>query len=122
MAFRLMRQVLPKQNKLDGTKVLIYGAGDGGELILREIYNNPDLNYYPVAFVDDNPLKSGKVINGLKVLETNGSLSEFCRKNEVEEILVSFRNVSPEKIEYLKEISSKLDIQLKRALLKIEPF
>ncbi len=122
MAFRLIRQVLPKQNKLDGTKVLIYGAGDGGELILREIYNNPDLNYYPVAFVDDNPLKSGKVINGLKVLETNGSLSEFCRKNEVEEILVSFRNVSPEKIEYLKEISSKLDIQLKRALLKIEPF
>ncbi len=122
MAFRLIRQVLPKQNKLDGTKVLIYGAGDGGELILREIYNNPDLNYHPVAFVDDNPLKSGKVINGLKVLETNGSLSEFCRKNEVEEILVSFRNVSPEKIEYLKEISSKLDIQLKRALLKIEPF
>ncbi len=122
MAFRLIRQVLPKNNKLDGIKVLIYGAGDGGELILREIYNNPNLNYHPVAFIDDNPLKSGKIINGLKVFEANGSLSDICSKNEIEEILVSFRNVSPEKVEYLREISSDLDVTLKRALLKIEPF
>ena len=122
MAFRLIRQVLPKNSKLDGTKVLIYGAGDGGELILREIYNNPDLNYHPVAFVDDNPLKTGKVIHGLKVLESNGSLSKICSENNVEEILVSFRNVPPEKIEYLREVSSDLDVTLKRALLKIEPF
>lgn len=122
MAFRLIRQVLPKNNNTDGTKVLIYGAGDGGELILREIYNNPNLNYYPVAFVDDNPLKSGKVIHGLKVFEANGSLSEVCIKNEIEEILVSFKDISPEKIEYLREISSELDVTLKRLFLKIEPF
>lgn len=120
MAFRLIRQVLPPNNKQEGIKVIIYGAGDGGELILREIYNNPNLNYHPIAFVDDNPMKTGKVIHGLKVFDTNGSVSKICRENDVEEILVSFKNVSPEKLDNLKEVSSELGVKLKRALLKIE--
>lgn len=122
MAFRLIRQALPSNNKLDGIKVLIYGAGDGGELALREIYNNPDLNYHPVAFVDDDPMKTGKVIHGLKVFDVNGSLSKICSENEIEEILVSFRNVSNEKYENLRVISSELNVELKRVLLKIESF
>ena len=122
MAFRLIRQALPSTTRREGIKVLIYGAGDGGELVLREIYNNPDLKYNPVAFIDDNPLKTGKIIHGLKVLDTNGSLSKICRENEIEEILVSFRNVSNEKLENLREISSELDVNLKRASLKIETF
>lgn len=122
MAFRLFRQVLPKNNLLSGKKILIYGAGDGGELILREIHNNPDLNLFPVAFIDDDPLKNGKVIHGLKVYEGNGSLSKICKEKGIEEILVSFKNISPEKTDNLRQISSDLSISLKRALLKIEPF
>jgi len=59
LAFRLFRQLLPAQNGQDGTRVLIYGAGDGGELLLREILNNRDLKYSPVGFLDDDPAKSG---------------------------------------------------------------
>lgn len=122
LAFRLIRQVLPASNKKDGTKVLIYGAGDGGELILREIFNNPDLNYNPIAFIDDNPLKKGKVIHGLKVYDANSSVSTICRENKIDEILVSFRNITPEKSKYLREIGVDLDIDIKKALLKIESF
>lgn len=120
MAFRLFRQLIPVTSSGDGRKVLIYGAGDGGEMVLRELNNNPDWNYAPVGFVDDDPLKKDKIINGLKVYGGNGSLAAICRENEVEEILLSVRNVSPARLNEVREICRQLDVSLKRAFLKIE--
>ena len=52
----------------DARRVLIVGAGDGGRLTLREILRNPTLALNPVGFVDDDPLKAGLRIDGVKVL------------------------------------------------------
>ncbi len=121
MAFRFFRQLLPTMTSGDERKVLIYGAGDGGEMVLRELENNPDWHYTPIGFLDDDPLKKGKVIHGLKVHGGNGSLKEICRENQVQEILLSFRKVSPERLQEVKKVCRETDISLKRALLKIEP-
>jgi FlaA1/EpsC-like NDP-sugar epimerase len=56
----------------DARGVLIVGAGDGGQLVLREILRNPGLGLTPVGFVDDDPLKQGQRIDGVKVLGTTG--------------------------------------------------
>ena len=121
MAFRFFRQLLPEGNRNEGRKILIYGAGDGGEMILRELKNNPEWNYSPVGFVDDDPLKKGKVINGLKVYGGNGSLSAICRENNVEEILLSVRRVTPERLSEVRQICQAMNVSLKRASLKVEP-
>jgi UDP-GlcNAc:undecaprenyl-phosphate GlcNAc-1-phosphate transferase len=122
LAFRFFRQLLPNPSSGEyQRKVLIYGAGDGGEMLLRELENNPDWNYKPIGFVDDDPLKKGKVIRGLKVFGGNGSLQTICLENGIEEILLSFRNVSPERLKEVREICTKTDVSLKQAQLKIEP-
>ncbi len=120
MAFRFFRQLLPALAASEGRRVLIYGAGDGGEMILRELKNNPEWNYAPVGFIDDDPLKQGKIINGLKVHDSNGSLKSVCRENQIEEILLSVRRMPPEKLNELREMCKGLDVSLKRAALKIE--
>lgn len=120
-AFRLFRQLLPTPMRTDGTKVLIYGAGDGGELVLRELHNNPDWNYNPIGFVDDDPLKKDKVIHGLKVFGGNGSLSQICEVNEIEEILIASRKIPKQRIKEIREVCTDNEISLKRASLKIEP-
>jgi UDP-GlcNAc:undecaprenyl-phosphate GlcNAc-1-phosphate transferase len=120
MAFRFFRQLLPAGNRSEGRKILIYGAGDGGEMVLRELKNNPEWNYSPIGFVDDDPLKKGKVINGLKVYGGNGSLSAICRENNVEEILLSVRRVSPQRLNEVRQICKEMDVSLKRASLKVE--
>src|ERR1044072_7791730 len=67
MAFRLFRQVIPIAHNAAGRRVLIYGAGDGGELLLRELLNNRALRLLPVGFLGDHPAQIGKLIHGLKV-------------------------------------------------------
>lgn len=121
MAFRFFRQLLPAAVNTEGRKVLIYGAGDGGEMVLRELYNNPEWNYAPVGFLDDDPLKKDKVIHGLRVYGGNGSLLQICRSSEIEEVLIASRKIQNERLKEIREICKGMDISLKRALLKIEP-
>jgi FlaA1/EpsC-like NDP-sugar epimerase len=52
------------------TRLLIVGAGDAAEKMLREILENPRIRYRPVGFLDDDPRKSGRAIHGLPVLGT----------------------------------------------------
>jgi len=121
MAFRLIREFLPHGTAAEGRRVLIYGAGDGGEMVLRELRNNSDWNYQPVGFIDDDPLKKGKVINGLQVFDANGSLADICRDKSIQEILISSGKISNDALNKLREICRNEDIALKRAQLKIDP-
>jgi len=121
MAFRIIRQFLPSGAPASGRRVLIYGAGDGGEMILRELRNNSALNYLPVGFIDDDPFKQDKVIGGLRVFEANGSLSSICREKNIQEILVSSQSISHETLQNVREVCRREDIALSQAYLKIEP-
>ena len=121
MAFRLFRQLIPTPMSSARRNVLIYGAGDGGEMVLRELENNPEWEYKPIGFLDDDPLKKDKVIHGLPVFGGNGSLPKICRGNDVEEILLSFRDITPERLKEVKIICQEANVSLKRAWIKIEP-
>lgn len=121
MAFRIIRQILPLPVLTDGRKVLIYGAGDGGEMVLRELNNNPEWNLLCVGFIDDDPLKSGKVIHGLKVFDGNERIAEICREKDIAEILISARNMRTEQLSNIRDVCRDGNITLKRAQMKIEP-
>ncbi len=121
MAFRLFRQMLPLPVNEDGRKILIFGAGDGGELALREIQNNPELNYSPIGFVDDDPHKKGKVIRGLRVLGGNGSIPVICREYRIDEILLASKKITHERLSELRRECRSAAVELKRASFRVEP-
>lgn len=120
MAFRLFRQVLPAARNRNGRRVLIYGAGDGGELLLRELLNNRELQLSPVGFVDDDPGKSGKLIHGLRVFGGNGDLGSICAQNQVDEVVISSLKMSDEKIDEVVRSCSNRNIVVKRMRITIE--
>lgn len=80
-----------------GVSVLIMGAGDGGELLLRELRNNPRLPFVPVGFVDNYSTKHGHVIHGVKVLGSRQGLTQLIRKLKVERVFISIIS-SPEEV------------------------
>ena len=69
--------------------MLIYGAGDGGELLYRELNNNPALNSVAVGFIDDDPRKAGKLLHGLPVHGAGTSIADVCRSHHVEAVVLS---------------------------------
>ena len=120
MTFRLFRRLLPTAGGRGGKRVLIYGAGDGGELLLRELLNNPEWRYAPVGFVDDDPLKKGKVIHGLRVFGGTGSLRGVCAEQRVEEVLISSSRFSEDRVSEIRRDCEQAQVSLKRMRIQIE--
>ncbi len=67
----------------------IYGAGDAGIILLREIRNNPRLAYRVCGFLDDDIHKKGMAIAGIPVYGGGNDLREFVEKHEIELILIA---------------------------------
>src|SRR5436305_765996 len=120
VAFRFFRRVLPATSRAKGRRVLIYGAGDAGELLLRELLNNRELSYAPVGFMDDDPKKRGKVIHGLRVLGGNGLLGKIVSEHQIEQLLISTPRISEERLAEIARECEANNIELKRMSIKIE--
>ncbi|MEA3442831.1 MAG: nucleoside-diphosphate sugar epimerase/dehydratase [Chloroflexota bacterium] len=78
--------------------VLIVGAGDTGEAILREMLTRPELAYQPMGLIDDDQGKQGLHLHGVKVLGTRKRLRESIHKYQIEEVIISMPTVSREVI------------------------
>ena len=78
--------------------ILIIGAGDTGESILREMLRRPDLAYHPVGLIDDDPAKQGLRLHGVRVLGTRKNLRQLISKYQVAEVIICMPTVSREVI------------------------
>jgi UDP-GlcNAc:undecaprenyl-phosphate GlcNAc-1-phosphate transferase len=118
MAFRVARRLFPAPRSVVGRPVLIYGAGDAGELLLREIFNNTDLGYVPVGFIDDDPKKAGKLIHGLRVYDAE-SLPVACEKLAVQEVIISTSNLSPLRMRRVIEQCNAIGLPLRQMQIQL---
>ncbi len=71
------------------TNVLIVGAGDAGEAVLREMQRLPVERYHVVGFVDDAPGVIGSRIHGVPVLGDTSQIGRICEREEVEELVIA---------------------------------
>ncbi|PWT93008.1 MAG: hypothetical protein C5B55_05285 [Blastocatellia bacterium] len=120
MAFRLFRQIIPDGARNKGRRVLIYGAGDGGELLLRELLNNRELQLSPIGFLDDDPGKNGKVIHGLRVFGGNGDIATVCEQQGIDEVVISSLKMTPERVDEVVRCCAERQITVKRMRITIE--
>lgn len=99
-AIRSYREMFAPAHR-GGRRVLIAGAGDAGEMLLREMRTHRHLGYEPVGFLDDDVRKRGTKIHGVAVLGSVNELRDVARETGAEEVIVAapsavgalFRNV-----------------------------
>ena len=94
--------------------ILIMGAGDGGELLLREIRNNPGICYKPIGFIDDDITKKNRMIHGLKVLGTREDIPSVTRKNGIKKVIISILSGEKAELQGVYEICNGLNVECKR--------
>jgi FlaA1/EpsC-like NDP-sugar epimerase len=79
-----------------GKEVLVVGAGDAGQLTIREMQRNRQLGYTPIGVIDDDPRKKNLRIHGVRVLGTTAELAHILRDNKPDEVLIAIPSASGE--------------------------
>jgi FlaA1/EpsC-like NDP-sugar epimerase len=105
--FREYLGTLPATSK----KVLIVGAGDGGELALKEIRNNVALKYHIVGFVDDDPFKRNRKIHGVSVLGSVEQLANVSRKTGAEEVIIAIPSATQETLQRIVQLCEQSQLK-----------
>src|SRR3954449_7368715 len=72
-----------------GREVLIVGAGNGGQLVASELRRNPELGGVPIGYVDDDPLKRGSRVAGLKIEGSTDELPRILDGAEPDEVIIA---------------------------------
>jgi len=96
LTIRALRESTRKYPRRDARRALVVGAGDAGEMLIREIVRGPKLDYEVVGFVDDDPNKHGTRIHGIPVVGTIDHLPHLCRSQEIQELLIAIPSASKE--------------------------
>ena len=78
--------------------IVIIGAGDVGEMALRELERNVKYRYTMVGFIDDDPQKFGKMIHGVKVLGTVKDISTLAKPYRIDEAFLAISRLSSDTI------------------------
>ncbi|EFK08070.1 RmlD substrate binding domain protein [delta proteobacterium NaphS2] len=88
--------LIPFLGKTDpnGKKILVVGAGSAGEKLLREIRENPEIEYNVVGCIDDDEAKHRQSIHGVTVLGSLDEINEISRVEDVDEIIIAISAAS----------------------------
>lgn len=94
-----------------GRRVLIVGAGDAGEQIVRAMLQEKRSRYFPVGFVDDDPAKQGIAVHGVHVLGKRADIPQLVEEHGVEELLIAMPSVSSRVIRETVELGRRAGLK-----------
>ncbi|WP_315168864.1 nucleoside-diphosphate sugar epimerase/dehydratase [Metaclostridioides mangenotii] len=113
ITYRAIKIIINRTSMQEGiSNVLIIGAGNAGEMVVQELNRSPRLRKLPVAIIDDDPNKRGRVIHNVKIVGTTEEIPEIVEKYEVNEIIFSIANINKQKkkdiLDICKNTNSKI--------------
>jgi FlaA1/EpsC-like NDP-sugar epimerase len=86
--------IIPKTSRKKKIAALVVGAGVAGKLVLDEIKRHGSLNYAIIGFVDDDPKKQNKRINGIRVLGKIKHIPRIAKAKRIKEIVIAIPSAS----------------------------
>jgi len=109
------RQVLTMffKKMAETKRLLIIGAGNGGEKIYREIHNNDRLQYTVIGFLDDDLTKVGRKIHGVPVLGRIKDIKKIAKKLNADEALIAIPSATSEQMRKILTHCRKSGIKFK---------
>ncbi len=107
---RILDESFSHYYNLGKKKILIFGAGDTGELLLREIKRSVSLNYNPVGFIDDDRSKADRTIHGVPVLGARLDIQDIVKEMGIEEIIIAIPSATRDNLRDIFEICASCNI------------
>ena len=113
-SWRLIREQLRRPSAQNSTKLIIYGAGEGGIQIVNTMLRNPNSQYLPVAFLDDNPKTHRLRISGVPVLGGRNEIAKVTQRTGASTLLIAIPSADSTVVNEIVEIAreSKLNVKI----------
>jgi FlaA1/EpsC-like NDP-sugar epimerase len=102
IALRLTRDYRDRPDAVSAERVIVFGAGRGGQQIIRSMLADAESGYLPVALLDDDPAAQGRRISGVAVRGTRADIAEVAGDTRADLLAVAVPNLD---LEVMREIS-----------------
>ncbi|MFA9375901.1 MAG: polysaccharide biosynthesis protein [Lachnotalea sp.] len=113
--YRLIRALIRMRvNDKSNKRVLIVGAGEATNTLIKEINNSTHLEMDVVGLVDDNPSKKGSFLHGVKVMGNRNNIPELVELLKVEKILIAIPTLSERHMKEILDICKETGCELER--------
>lgn len=103
-----------KRKRFNGKNkpVLIVGAGDAAEIIVREMNKHPELKKEVIGLIDDNPAKHNLELHGIPVLGDRQQIPELIEDYNVQEVIIAIPSAPGKEIKEIYELSKQKEVEV----------
>jgi FlaA1/EpsC-like NDP-sugar epimerase len=105
-----------------GTRTLIVGAGNTGEMILRDMLQNSFVNFSPIGFLDDDRNKIGTYVHGIKVLGTLAALDQIISREKIESVVIAIPSLNHKTLRSLYRSAQSMRVRNIKVVPRIYDF
>ena len=118
--YRILDHLRQRSGMVVGTAI-IYGAGRGGQLVLKELLQNEKIGLRPLGFLDDDPRLKGRTLDRVPVLGSSDDLSAVVDERRVAALIVASDKISGERLDRVCQICNERNMRVFRGRVHIEP-
>ena len=120
--WRLVREQLRRPSENTSTKIIVYGAGEGGIQIVNTMLRNRNSHYLPVAFIDDNPSTHRLRISGVPVIGGRDSIDKAVQRTGATTLLIAIPSADATIIREIVQIArtAQLNVKILPAVQNLE--
>ncbi len=101
LQYRVVGEWRMRKGVRGGKRLLLAGAGEAGEMVVRDVQRHPEHNYLPVGFVDDNPKKHNLVVQGVPVLGGTEDIARIIKERSIDEVFITMPSAPGSKVEQI---------------------
>ena len=105
-----------------GKRTLIIGAGNTGEMLIRDMARNGFADYYPIGFLDDDRMKVGTYVHGVKVLGKVARLEDVISQHQVAAVIIAIPSLNHQPLRELYESARKSKVGTIKVVPRIYDF
>jgi UDP-GlcNAc:undecaprenyl-phosphate/decaprenyl-phosphate GlcNAc-1-phosphate transferase len=118
-SFRLISEFV-RRRRDTGQRLLVYGAGEAGSVVVRELMGDPRNHYRMLGFIDDDEGKRGNRVQGYPVLDTYPGLVRLIDHAAVDRIVISTRSIPASRVRELEQLCTARGVALSRLTLQLD--
>ncbi|OPY68338.1 MAG: UDP-N-acetyl-alpha-D-glucosamine C6 dehydratase [Syntrophorhabdaceae bacterium PtaU1.Bin034] len=117
---RFFLEIVPeKRSRKRGKRSIIVGAGNTGEMIVRDMGKRGFSDYYPVGFLDDDDKKMGTYIHGVPVLGKLDKLRDVIVSRRAEAVLIVIPLLNHKRVRQLYDTAMELNVRTVKIIPRI---